>query len=91
MRFNFNFFRVFSKNRLPAKLNFTFSQSTVSMFFLLLLKEIKRPFERKMIKSLAFDNFYCHYDNLAIKTRTKMTTAITFSRQNDAFSGGRTT
>ena len=35
-----------------------------------------------MIKLLTFDNLFPHYDILA-KTRSRMTTATTFSRQND--------
>ena len=37
----------------------------------------------KMLKFLTFDNFFRHYGTL-VKTRCRMMTATTFSRQNDA-------
>ena len=43
-----------------------------------------------MLKLLKFDNLFRHYDILA-KTRSRMTTAITFSRQNDEGSRTSTT
>ena len=43
-----------------------------------------------MIKFLTFDNLFRHYDILA-KTGSRMTMAITFSRQNDVGSHARTT
>ena len=53
---------------------------------LLLLMEVKTCLDRKMIKLLTS---FRHYDILA-KTRSRMTLAITFSRQNDAGSRVRT-
>ena len=55
-----------------------------------LLKEVKPCPDGKMIKFLTFDNLFRHYDILA-KTRSRTTTAITFSRQNDAGSRANTT
>ena len=44
-----------------------------------MLKEVKPPLDRKIIKLLTFD-----YDILVFyKTRSRMTMTITFSRQND--------
>ena len=51
-----------------------------------MLKEVKPPLDRKIIKLLTFD-----YDILVFyKTRSRMTMAITFSRQNDVGSRART-
>ena len=54
------------------------------------LKEVKTSLDRKMRKLLTLDKLYPHYDTLA-KTRSRMTTATTFSRQNDAASRASTT
>ena len=48
-----------------------------------LVKEVTPSPDRKMIKLLTFDNLFSHFDILA-KTRVRVTTATTFSRQNDA-------
>ena len=54
------------------------------------LKEVKTSLDCKMRKHLTLDKLYPHYDILA-KTRSRMTTATTFSRQNDAGSRASTT
>ena len=54
------------------------------------LKEVKTSLDRKMRKLLTLDKLYPHYDTLT-KTRSRMTTATTFSRQNDAASRASTT
>ena len=53
-----------------------------------LLKEVSRFPHRKMIKLLV--TCFRHYD-IRVKTRSRMTTATTFSRQNDAGSRACTT
>ena len=58
-----------------------------------LLKEVKPSPDENMIKLQTFDNLFLrvrHYDILA-KTRSRMTTATSFSRQNDAGSPVSTT
>ena len=47
------------------------------------MKEVTPPPDRKMIKLLTFDILFSPFDILA-KTRSRVTTATTFSRQNDA-------
>ena len=47
------------------------------------MKEVKRFHPCKMIKLLTFDNLFRHHD-IRAKPRGTMTTATTFSRQNDA-------
>ena len=48
------------------------------------MKEVTPLPDRKMIKLLTFDIlFFRHFDILA-KTRSRVTTATAFSRQNDA-------
>ena len=67
---------------LPEKLHFTFD-SPGKLALLSLLKEVAPSSDHKMIKLVTFDILFRRYDNLA-KTRSEMTTAIVFSRQNDA-------
>ena len=58
-----------------------------------LLKEVKPSPDENMIKLQTFDNLFPrvgHCDILA-KTRSRMTTATSFSRQNDAVSPVSTT
>ena len=47
------------------------------------LKEVKRSADRKMIKLLTFDNLFPSL-RYSRQIRGRLTTAITFSRQNDA-------
>ena len=47
--------------------------------------------DSKMIKLLTFDNLFPPLYDILAKTRRRMTTAITFSRQNDASSRVSTT
>ena len=49
---------------------------------------VKPSPDRKMIKLLTVDNFFCHNDAVIA---SRMTTAITFSRQNDPVSRACTT
>ena len=80
---------VFSR-RHPGMLRCTFSS---------LLEEVKPSVDRKMIKLLTFDDLFPPLRHLLINlflfilahTSSKMTTAITFSRQNDAGSRASTT
>ena len=51
------------------------------------LKEVKPSLDRKVIKFLTFDN---SFPPLLAKTRSGLTTATKFSRQNDAGSHTRT-
>ena len=70
---------------------FFFLPENLSM--LSLLKEVKPSPDENMIKLQTFDNLFPrvrHYDILA-KTRSRMTTATSFSRQNDAGSPVSTT
>ena len=53
------------------------------------MKEITPSPDCKMIKLLTFDNFFPHFDTLA-KIRSRVTTATSFSRQNDAGSRANT-
>ena len=57
-RFNLKFVRVFSKKKkTPRKASFyLFSRKEVRRLFI--LKEVKPPPDSKMIKLLAFDNFF---------------------------------
>ena len=54
------------------------------------LKEVKTSLDCKMRKLLTLDKLYPHYDILA-NTRSRMTTATTFSRPSDATSRASTT
>ena len=55
-----------------------------------LVKEVTPSPDRKTIKLLTFDNLFPpHFDILA-KTRSRVTTATSFSRQNDAGSRAST-
>ena len=66
---------------------FLFFFSAEKLTRLFSLKEDIKPFpDRKMIKSLTFENFFRHYD-IPAKTRSRMTTAI----MNEAGSRTRTT
>lgn len=80
-RFNYKFFRVFSTNRLktPRKASLHFFDQKIAL--LCLLKEVTPSPERKMLKLLV--TCFRHHDIVA-KTLSRMTTAITFSGQNDA-------
>ena len=50
-----------------------------------LVKEVAPSADRKMIELLTFDIFFPHFDILAkTRTRSRLATANTFSRQNDA-------
>ena len=53
------------------------------------MKEDKPSPDRKMITLEVFDNLFPHYDIFA--KRSRMTTVITFSRENDAGSRARST
>ena len=55
-----------------------------------LVKEVTPSPDRKMIKFPTFDNLFRHHD-IRAKTRSRMATATTFSRQNDAGSRASTT
>ena len=82
MRFNLKFFRVFSENRYPGKLHHAL-ESPEKLALLSLLKEVKPSPDHNLIKLVTFNNLFPPLRLLA-NTRTRMTTAITFSRQNDA-------
>ena len=73
---NESFIAYSQKNIHSRKLRCTFD-SPEKLAPLSLLKEGKPSPDRKMIKRLTFDNLF------PPKTRSKITTAITFSRQND--------
>ena len=84
-RFNLNFSRVFRKKKKhPPKASFYFfSQKKLARLFI--LKEVKLSPNDKMIKLHTFDNLFPPPTNdIRAKTRSRMTTAIMFSRQNDA-------
>ena len=83
MRFDLNFFTHILKKIDTHKASFSFflPEYLVRFFF---LKKVKPFPDCKMIKLLQIKTpCFCHYDNLA-KTRSRMTTAIASSRQNDA-------
>ena len=69
------------KKETPESLILLFSQKRLVR--LLILKQVKPPPSSKMIKPLTLTTSFRHYDILA-KTRSRMTTATTFSRQNEA-------
>ena len=56
-RFDWKVFRVFSKNRLPGKLYFTFD-SPEKLELLSLWKEVTPSSNRKMIKLVTFENLF---------------------------------
>ena len=79
------------KKRNPGKFHFTlifFSPKKLARLFI--LKEVKLSLDGKMIKPLTLFPLPWIIDILA-KTRCRMTTAITFSCQNDVDSRARTT
>ena len=82
MKFDLNFFRVFSENRYPENLHRTL-ESPENLTLLSSLKEVKPSPDHNLIKLVTFNNSFPPLRLLA-NTRTRMTTAITFSRQNDA-------
>ena len=56
-RFNLKFLRVLKEKKTPRKASFyLFSRKGVRRLFI--LKEVKPPADSKMIKLLAFDNFF---------------------------------
>ena len=79
------------KKKTPQKVLFYFF-SPEDLALLTLLRKVKPFLNHKMIKLLTFGNLFppLHSDILA-KTCSRVTTAITFSRQNDAGSRKRTT
>ena len=84
-RFNLNFSRVFRKKKTPPKgfILLFFSQKKLARLFI--LKEVKLSPNGKMMKLHAFDNLFPPPTNdIRAKTRSRMTAAITFFRQNDA-------
>ena len=83
-RFNSKLFRVFSKSQHPGKLHCGFF-SPEKLARSSLLKEGKPSPERKLMKT------GLHNYDIFVKTCSRMTTAVMFSRQNDADSGVRKT
>ena len=79
-----------NKNRHYGKLHCNFD-SPQTLLLLSLLKEVKPSPDRQMITFLTFDNLSPPLLYILPKTRRRMTTAITFSRQNDACSPASTT
>ena len=68
----------------PRKASF-YHFSREKLALLPLVKEVTPSLDRKMIKLLTFDLITCfRYFDILAKTRSRMTTATTFSRQNDA-------
>ena len=65
----------------PRKASF-YHFSLEKLALLPLVKEVTPSPDRKIIKLLTFDNLFSHFNILA-KTRTGVTTATTFSCQND--------
>ena len=82
MRYNLKFWRVFLKKRHPGKLHFTFF-SPKKLARLFMLKEVK-PSPDSKIENFLHLITCCRYYDILAKTRSRTTTAITFSRQNDA-------
>ena len=82
MKFDLKFFRVFPENRYPGKLHRTL-ESPENLTLLSSLKEVKPSPDHNLIKLVTFNNLFPPLRLLA-KTRTRKTTAITFSCQNDA-------
>ena len=82
-------FRTFLKYRLPGKLHFTIF-SLEKLALLPLVKKATPSPDRKVIKLLTFDNLFPPLRHSA-KTRGRVKTATTFSRQNEAGSRACTT
>ena len=67
----------------------TTAESFIVLFFarkvttVILMKRVMPSSDRKMLRLLSFNITFRHYAIVA-KTRSRMTTAIKFSRQNDA-------
>ena len=78
----FIFSRVFSKNRHPGKLQFTLSPERLSWLFL--LWKVKPSPDCKLIKRLKFLFLFPLLSTFLLKPDLSRTTAIAFSRQNDA-------
>ena len=81
-RFNFTFFSMFSKQRHPGKLHFTFFHQKSSYGYLYWRRLSTLPIA-KWWNFLDLITCSRHFNILA-KTRSRITTVITFSRQKDA-------
>ena len=71
------------ENRQPRKLNYTFPTETLAWLFS--LKEIIPSIDGKMIKLLAFENYFpplrrSRHSRRFCKSRSRVTKAIAFSR-----------
>ena len=82
--FDFSFLRLFSKNLLPGKLHCTFFTRKVST--VILIEEVYALSRSKNDKGSSIPRY-----DILTKIRRIMTTALTFSRQNDAGSRASTT
>ena len=87
-RFNLKFFGYSQKIDIPERFIVPFLTGTVRLF---LLEGLKPPHDHKIIKLLTFETFYPPLRHSRYTARVRMTTTITFSRQNDAGSCARTT
>ena len=84
MRFDIQLFVYSQKNRYPGKRH-------CSLFFLpeklsrrFLLKEVKPSPDRKIIKLITFYSLVSATTTSCFRLRSRMTSVIAFSRQNDA-------
>ena len=84
MRFDIQFFVYSQKNRYPGKRHcslFSFSPAKLTRWFL--LKEVK-PSPDREIKLLSVDSLGSATTTSCFRLRSRMTSVIAFSRQNDA-------
>ena len=84
-RFNLKFFRLLcTKKKTIASLHSTLFHQISLLCYLFWRRLIIKPFlGRKIIRRLTFYNLFLH--DILAKPRSRMTTAITFSRQNRDF------
>ena len=86
-RFDLTYFFAYrQKHRDPDIFNYFFQPEKLTWLFL--LKEVKPSVDRKMTK---LSSLLIISDNIFAKTRSRMTTTMAFSRQNDVGSHARAT
>ena len=89
-RFDLKFFRVLSKNKHPGILHCTFFTRKVSTVIFFEGGQDLSRLQNTKTSHISVITCSRRYDTRA-KTRSRMTTATTFSRQNDAGSRASTT
>ena len=82
-RFNLKSLRVFpKKDTLESFILLLFTKKDHTVIYT--ERSYKPSPNSRMIKRLTIDNLFPRHFDILAKTRSRMTTAITFSRQNDA-------